>query len=51
MDTEVVEDEKDLGPGLPSQCFEELDQPLIVEVAVDNHPTGLALFGDGGNHG
>ena len=51
MDTEVVEDEKDPAPGLPGQCFEELDQPFVVEVAVDNHPTGLALIGDGGHHG
>jgi hypothetical protein len=45
MGAQIVEDEKDFPGRVLDQRFEEFDQPVRAEIAVDDHPARLALVG------
>ena len=50
MYAQVIEDQKDLLPGILDQRLKELDQPVGIERIVDDHPARLPFVGDRGNH-
>lgn len=53
MHAQVVQDEEDLlaqPVAVADERLKELDEPLVVEGSVDDHPVGPALVGDGGDH-
>ena len=53
MHAKIVEDQEHFlvrAVAIDHQRFEKLDQFLVVERAIDDHPARLALIGHGGNH-
>ena len=51
MHAQVVQDQEHLAAGVLHQRLEEVDEALVVEGPVDDHPARLALVGDAGDHG
>jgi len=47
MHAQVIKNQEDLAPSLLDKCLEKLDKSQVIEVPIDNHPTGFSLISHG----